>query len=603
MLLEIPIAIFSLILGYFLPGFLASFLFFRNEDLSSLERYGLSILLSVAIVGSMMTLLGMSVGFSALSTTALLLLFCGLAYLAARGELNEHLHKALYSPALPRLSPGAGIIFFLVLLQLFFAFYYSAFFPIDGGDALTMHAPIAKIYADAGTIAPLEGVLAVYAPLPHGIHLFASWFYLLNGFNDLFARLIPPMLFLASCVLLYSLAHRLFGEGIAWLSLLIFANTPIVMAHAQVFYLNLPEMAFVLGGLLCLFIGLRHSSNSAYFAAGFIGGFAALVKPTGIGSFALLALLLLFYFKKLNLLRPLAFVAFGALFSAAPLWFMANSQAYLDPNYSFYAFAPFSPESITQYPLFPFFDGQIAVNQGIGPFLFSFGIVGAYILYSQCKERAFEKRFALAAFILLLILSELFLFKLGGRFVLMLVPLASILAAYGFFSLAHARQPHVRLLSTLLLAFLLLPFAVLGVAGFKSAHISYETDTLVFNLYIPPPSHEKFMLDAYGPDILAGVNYLNTQTPADAKAATNLPLTYLINRTIYYTLSMAAAGDAPDISSAITYMQANGINYVFIANADVANVAGASGTIESNLDNPHFEQVYNNSRVQIFHVV
>jgi 4-amino-4-deoxy-L-arabinose transferase-like glycosyltransferase len=599
----LPIALFSLVLGYFLPGFLASFMFFRDRELSSMERCGLSLLLSVAIAGSLMTLLGMSIGFSALSTTALLLIFCGLAYALVREEINAHLRRILYSPALPRLSLGEGIIFFFVLVQLFFAFYYSAFFPIDGGDALTLHAPLAKIYADAGSLVPLEGVLSFYTPLSHGIHLFASWFYLLNGFNDLFARLIPPMLFLASCMLLYSLAHRLFGNANAWLALLIFSCTPLVMAHAQVFYLNLPEMAFVLGGLLCLFLGLRNDIKPAYFAAGFIGGFAALVKPSGIISFGLLALLLLFYFRKLNLMRALALLGLGALFSASPLWFAANSQAYLDPGYEFYAFAPSSAESATHFPFFPFFDAQIAVNQGIGPFLFSFGIVGAYLLYKQRTQRAFEKRFALASFILLFILSELFLFRLGARFALVLVPFASILAAYGVFSLAQSCQPHVRLLSAVLLAVLILPFAVLGPIGFKSARISYETSTLVFNFYIPPPSHEKFMLDSYGPDILAGVNYLNTQTPANAKAATNLPLTYLINRTIYLTTDKHISGPAEDFSSAIAYMQANGISYVFMANADVAKVDDTADVISSNLNSPHFEEVYNNSRVQIFRVV
>ena len=600
MMLELPIALFSIMLGYFLPGFLSSFLFFKERELTHLERLSVSIMLSIAIIGALMTFLGLTIGFNATTTTAFLLILSSISYLLASSEISAYLHRALYSPDMPRFSPAERLIFFIVLLQLSFAFYYSIFFPVDGGDALSTHAPLAKLYAEAGSLVPAEGFLEFYNPVSHGFHLFISWFYLLNGFNDLFARLVPPMLFLASSFLVYSFSKRLFDERTAWIALLFFVSTPLVIAHAQVLYLNLPEMAFALAGTFALFLALKSDRPHAYLAAGFLGGFAALIKPSGIISFAALAILLMVYLKRTRAPVPLIFISAGALASAAPLWFLSNSQAYLDPSYYFYAFGPKVLEPITRYPFFPIFDSMIAVNQGFGPFLFSFGLAGAYLLFRRPVDahKRFEESFSLAWLVALIILSELFLLNLGARFAILLAPVSSLFAAYGFARLSSDRKAHVRILSVLLLILMIVPSFALGVIGFKSARISYETNTLVFNTYIPPPSHEQFLRDSYGP-IMEGIEYINQETPQGSKVLTNIPLTYLFDRTIYDT---GMLGNRSDFYSTIAYLENKGVSYIFIAQADIAYDPHADNPIQANTDHWRLQKLYANERVMILKI-
>ncbi|VVC03263.1 Dolichyl-phosphate-mannose-protein mannosyltransferase [Candidatus Burarchaeum australiense] len=606
MLPEALIALFSVIIGYFLPGFLVSFLFFRHDELSGAERIAVSMAFSIALIGVLMTYLGMTVGFSAWSTLLVLLLVSVLAYLARKDEVGEFFTRHSYSPGLPDLTTLEALVFIVVALQFIFAFYYSAFFPIDGGDAVTFHAPLAQLYAQEGRLAQAEGVLELYNPLPHGFHLFISWFYLLNGFNDLFARIASPLFFLGSCLFVYSIAHRLFDRKVAALTLLIFANTPLLLAHSQIVYLNLPELFFMLAGLFPLLLALRGASlneprnDSLYVAAGALGGFAALVKPSGMISFGLLAVLLTLYFKRRQSLVPLLGLAAGALLSGSVIWLAANSAYYLDPTSTFYIFNPYAPYSFPSYLAYFFLDGMVAVNQGIGPFFISFGLVGLVLMYfgRESRGRHWAAQFSLAWLALIFVLSELFLLKLGARFAMLALPVTALFAAYAYDHFSQSRRKFIAVLAVMLLLLELAPSLAIGAVGFKSARISYETNTLQFRLFLAPPSNDEFMRFAYGP-VVDGFNYMNSKTPAGSKVLANVPLTYYIDRTLYSASQITQFGS---LEGALAYLHAHGVDYVFLADTDSASPGQpADNAIETNINNSAiFSQVYNNSRTRIY---
>ena len=601
-LLAIPIALISLFFGYFLPGFFLSFLFFRKDELSHAERIALSLALSIVLIGVLMTGLGMTIGFSAFSTISLLLVISCLAYLARRREFNEFWQAANYSPALPRLTAFEGLVFFIVAFQLVMAFYYSVFFPVDGGDAVTFHAPLEQLYAQANMLVPAEGVLALYNPLSHGFHLFISWFYLLNGVDDLYARLASPILFAGSCVLLYSMAHRLFDRKTAALALLLFASTPLLLAHAQVAYINLPEMFFALAGFFTLMLALQHPLRDdlrLYVAAGILGGFAAMVKPSGLISFALPALLLTFYFRRKAALLPVLALAAGMMLSFAPLWFAANAGYYFDSSSTFYIFSPSQAHAFPSYISFFFFDNQIALNQGIGPFFISFGLVGFALLYTN-RQRRWAESFAFIWFIIMFMVSELFLLKLGGRFAMLAVPATSLIAAYGLNHLLSGRRKTIVLLAGFLLLIEIAPFFAIGAIGFKSARISYETNSFEIISSFPPPSHEAFLRFAYGP-IMDGIAYLNENTSTSSRVLVNIPLTYFINRTIYQTSEMR---ETASLFDSLRYLRRNGIDYVFLADADVEQNEFVNTPVQLNIENTWvFTKVYENPRARIYKVI
>ena len=311
--------------------------------------------------------------------------------------------------------------------------------------------------------------------------------------------------------------------------------------------------------------------------------------------------MLLLYFKRSRASTPLLLVLLGALASLSPFWFLSTSQAYLDPSYHFYAFGPKIIEPLNMYLFFPFFDAMIAVNQGFGPFLFTFGLAGACLLYKKTNGLRFEDRFALAWLVAIFLLSELFLLKLGARFAMLLTPVAALFAAYSLNHLLHDRKSYLRALTVLILVAMILPYTLLGVIGFKSARISYESNTLIFNLYLPPPTHEEFLRDSYGP-ILDGIDYINKETPAGSKVLTNLPLTYLFNRTVYYTGTIGGIAAQPNFDAALDYLKENGVYYIVIADADVADDPYANNPIQNNLGNVRLRQLYENVRVSIYEI-
>jgi len=163
------------------------------------------------------------------------------------------------------------------------------------------------------------------------------------------------------------------------------------------------------------------------------------------------------------------------------------------------------------------------------------------LMYAK-RERKWEESFSLAWLAAMFVLSELFLLKLGSRFAMPSLPVTAIFAAYGFERLSSSKSRLIALLAFLLLAAELAPSLAIGAIGFKSARVSYETNTFQINSYFPnPPTKDEFMRFAYGP-VLDGINYLNWETPPGSKALVNVPLTYFINRTIYHTSAIDKMG-------------------------------------------------------------
>jgi hypothetical protein len=600
MVFEVPMAVFSLLIGYLVPGFFLSFLLFKHDELSRMERIAVSMALSVALIGTLMTFLGMTFGFTAISTFLILAIVTGTSYYAGRDEIDEFSKRFFYSADIPRLTPAGGLAFFTVVFQLFFAIYYSSYFPIDGGDAVTFHAPLERLYAESGKLVAGDGVLNLYTPLAHGFHLFISWFYLFNGPNDFFARIASPLLFLGSCLFLHAIANRLFNQRVAAIATVIFASTPLLIAHAQIAYINLPETFFVLAGMFALIIALKSENFFHFMAAGILGGFAALVKPSGMIAFALPALALILYFKKFRSLAPLIALAIGALLSGSMIWYVANAGYFLNPASAFYLFGPKTVDAPLQFVTYLFFDNQVAVNQGVGPFFLAFGLVGAALMYSNMERRKWQEKFALLWLLLMVVVSELFLLKLGSRFTMPSIGVMAIFSAYGLDRLSASRSQLVAFAAILLFTACLFPSFAIGSMGFKAARISYETNTLQLNFWFPDaPSNDAFMRYAYGP-VVDGMTYVNWNTPTDARLLTNHPYTYFINRTLFVTSDVKAAGT---LEGALSYMRANNITYVFLTYADSGADPYADNPVEKNIGKTDvFRLVFMNQRSALYRV-
>lgn len=582
-----PLAILGFLLGYFLPGYLASFLIFGKRGVSAAERLLFSVAFSIAFVGALMNLLGMTAGFSKESTLAIMLAFCAAAFIAKRKDILSH-RLELKLPAMQ--LPEKAILAF-ALVQIVFAFYYAVFFPTDGGDAVAYHAPYAKLFYERGAIYDAEGFLEQRNAFPHGLHLFGTWFYLLNdGVDDLFARLVAPVTASLLALAVYLFAKKLFGVRAGFFAVLAFFSMPLVIAHASSAYINLPEAFFGTVAVYALYRGIETRSLRMFFAAGLIAGFMPLVKQSGI-AFLLIAALLVLLFRR-DAKSLLAFAA-GALLLGFPLWYLHNLLVFGNAFYPFSFFGQGSSSDAAPQDVLPglILDRQVTINYGVGPMLISFGIAGLLLM-----RRMRGGKFVIAWLLSLVALVTLLLRDV--RYALLAAAPVSAAAALGMRELLQSpalRKKAVALLIMLIAA----PALFLGVMSFKTATVLHEKNALSVAFYFPPPSHRQFLETMYGSDTMAAFDYLNGETPPNAKVLAQYALTYFINRTLYVSEHLPKFGG---IDEALRYAKQRGIGYVFLPRINYAGAAAGNALIENANDMRYFEPVFRQGDARIYRI-
>jgi hypothetical protein len=581
-----PLAVLGLLLGYFLPGYLASFLIF-GKRFGGAERLLFSAAFSIALVGALMNLLGMSVGFSKESTLAIMLAFCAIVFAVKKNDVLS------YKPEirLPAMGLPEKAILAFALVQIVFTFYYAIFFPIDGGDAVSYHAPYAKLFYERGTIYDAEGFLEQRNAFPHGMHLFGTWFYLLNdGVDDLFARLVAPVSAVLLALTAYLFAKNLFGVRAGFLAVLAFFSMPLVIAHASSAYINLPEAFFGAVAMYALYRGVESSSQRMFFAAGLIAGFVPLVKQSGI-AFLLIAALLIVVFRR-DAKSLLAFAA-GALLLGFPLWYVRNLLVFGNAFYPFSFFGQGSSSDASAQDVLPslILDRQVTINYGVGPMLVSFGIAGLLLMRGMRGGK-----FVMAWLLSLIALVTLLLRDV--RYALLAAAPVSVAAALGMRELLQGtalRKKAIALLIVLVAA----PALMLGVLSFKTATVLQDGNAISIGFYFPPPSHRQFLETMYGSDTMAAFDYLNGKTPADSKVLSPHALTYFINRTLY------VSGHLPKFSGvdeALRYAKSRGIGYVLLPRINYAGATASDTLIVNANDTRYFEPVFRQGDAVIYRI-
>lgn len=572
------LVILAFILGYFLTGYFASFLIFRKGQVDWLERMVFSVAFSIAFVGALMHLTGITTGFSAPMLLGITGAFSVVAFAVKRKEI-------LSTPIFPKIPKFVGyekLILALVIFQIFFAFYYTVFFPTEGSDPVVYHLSYSKMFAESGNIYDAEGFLTCCNSYPHGAHLFSTWFFLADGqINELWARLIAPITGVLFGFVAYLFGRSFFNRRVAFFSLLIVFSTPLMLAHLESTYINLPEAFFVATALYFFYKGMKNNDSRFFFASGLIGGFAPLIKPSGLIFFMAAFVLFILFRKKIDFWKNVSIFAIGALLFCFPVWYIRN---YL--QYGTFVYNPYPVHSVTPvWYLLPFFfvDPEININWGIGAFFLVFGLVGLYFV----DKKKFENRFLI--YLLLLLAVFITIFTEQGRFMLLSLIPASLLAAFGIDELL--KNTGLWKKAVLLLVFLtVIPGLVFGLYGFKTMRVAGGGAGEVFlKLYIPPMPEKQFLIENQG-DMFDGFDYLNKNTPANSKLLATEPKIYYIDRPVYLSENVKITDS---LEESVANLKAAGITHVLVINLERKGYAIPDNVIFNNLnDTRYFENVF-----------
>ncbi|MBI5158739.1 glycosyltransferase family 39 protein [Candidatus Micrarchaeota archaeon] len=578
----------GLAFGYFIPGYLLSYYLFKKID--SLERIVFSSAFSIVFIGAFMHLLGITSGFSLASAIAVPLAFSAIFFFLNRRKIPvPKISKFVF----PSFSNFEKAVLLFVLVQVALAFYYALFFPIEGGDPVLYHAPYAKWFFESGAIYNVDGVLDCCNAFPHGIHVFNSWFYFLEGnADDFFARLLAPVSSLLSGLLAFLFAKKFFDRQTAFFALLVFYSIPLVVAHSSIAYFNLVE-AFLEGtAFYFLFSALKEKSARCFIASGLLGGFLPLIKPSG-AIFFFIAFFPLFLFFRPKL-RHVALFFVSSLLMLAPLWYARNYFEFGNPVYPHSFFGSDKPYRMLPYEFAPFyfFDKIVGVAGGLGPFLLSFGLAG--IVFAGFKR--LEPKFCLLWLVGVIIFTSLFTQDL--RFTLLGVFQIAVFSANGMRELLARNNGLWRKAIILLIILQLLPALFFGLFSFKTSQIAYGEQTLSLRVGFPPPSSEDFLKTLYGSDVYDAFVFIRTQTPEDSKVFSTEPLVYLFNRRVYLPKNLNLS---EDVGEAVEVLKEKQISYVFFTVMDRKGFSISKNPIFENLNNTaYFEKVFGKENAEVY---
>lgn len=580
----------GLAFGYFIPGYLLSYSLFKRMD--ALERILFSSAFSISFIGAFMHVLGITAGFSLASAITVPLVFCAIFLFLNRKKINL---KATFMQRLPILPNFEKIVLLFVFVQVALSFYYAVFFPIEGGDPVLYHAPYAKWFFESGKIYNVDGMLDCCNAFPHGIHLFNSWFYFLEGSaDDFFARLLAPVSSVLGGLLVFLFAKKFFERQTAFFALLVFYSIPLVIAHSSIAYFNLAE-AFLEGtAFYFLFSALKEKSERLFIASGLLGGFLPLIKPSG-AIFFFIAVFPLFLFFRPRL-RNVALFFVSSLLLLSPLWYARNYFEFGNPVYPHSFFGSDKPYGMLPHEFAPFyfFDKILGVAGGLGPFLLSFGLAGMFF----AGFKRFEPKFCLLWLSGIILFTSLFTQDL--RFTILGVVPIALFSANGMRELLARNTGLWRTAILLLILIQLLPALFFGFFSFKTSQIAYGAQTLSLRLGFPPPSSEDFMKTLYGRDVYDAIVFIKTQTPKDAKVFSTEPLIYLFDRRVYIPENLNLSGD---LTEAVGVLKEKKIGYVFFAVVDRKGFSISSNPVFENLNNTaYFEKVFVRENAEVYKV-
>ncbi len=566
--------VFSLVFAYFLPGYLSSLLLFKKGEMSGLLRLLFSLTLSVVITSSMMLLLGQTIGFSEpilFNLSVIILLVLVVLMVWRKTDVFLEPIKIKFK-----------LIYLVPVVIVFFSFYHALLFPESSWDALYYHGPAGKAFYEANSIPYEKLIYNSQLQLPAGAHVFYSWFYEFNGFNDIFARALSPIFFTASLALVYLFTKQLFDKRKAEYSVLFFSIVPIIIANSMIMYTDLVAVFFGLFSVFLAYLGTKSNSPKYFALAGVIGGFATLVKTPSLLFPVIIVLFLLYKRRMKEIILYLLF--FAPMLS---LWYLRSLLLFSNPFYPFNigrtAISPLDPLTFIRVL---FFDSRITYSYGAGPLMLAFGLLGLLSLKLRQKNNLLLLSYFVVSFLVIV-----GVYRADGRAYMALYPAIAVLCSIGYLRLRDSLSVYVRRISAVVLALMVLFSLAFAVIGFKMQESYYDQP---LKLVAPVPmSFEQAMTLRFGP-VYSLWNFLQTTDPNDKILSTDTRIYYYWRFT--YGFDMPGLGN--NLAKDLDLLKSLGVKYVVVVNRvyhEGQEYAGGSIILDNLNDTRYFEEVFHES--------
>lgn len=518
-----------------------------------------------------------------------------------------------------RYSIKPAIISVVIVIYVLLFFHATAF-PVTEWDALIYHANVAKIWYENAPnyqviAGPSVGIELSY-PYPPLFPAIGAAHYILAGeFNDLYLKIVPPLLSLLT-LSLTSLISKMYLKSVPRTSVLFLLSMPFFIMYSiwPTNYSTL--MAFTIAAILFLLLTLEKRKWQYSVLTGSFVGFAMLSTYLGI-ILAVFAAVVIGYhiirkmissrqtescsrvsisFVILSELRTVVLPIFISLVSISCLWYVFNWITVGDPVFPFGS-RFFQSEYLDQVVLTKSLE-QIKQNalgywgQSTGtelfkkqiysiifdPHLYSLGLLPAIIGFVLAILRRNVAMVILGIWISIVIMSQLIQGWFWLRTFTMILPPAAILSAYSVDTvITTLRQKNAKITAAALkYAIYALLFAAIIFPSFIIAMVGINHPTIIYGIPKELPYDFMYSWKNVGNDnsILAGTflgeadawQWMNITIPSNSKVATLDAREYHVRSNMFFYLDGKEAVPLLDMDDPFEirkFLIENGVRYIW----------------------------------------
>jgi hypothetical protein len=345
----VPMAFLATIVVLFL-GFVFSYLLLGNEKDSSVKLLSL-IGLGFGLTGLITIILGIfgNLFQFPLNATLLLLLMLSLSVLLYRKKVKEKLTikeyltpcihiKKLHFPSnfkfwLP-ICVAIGVIFF-------FCFYHALFTVITHWDSLVYHATMSVFMYNEHAIPVMAGTsigIQMSANFPPLFSALGAYYYIqIGSIQDIFLRVIPPVMCTLTVLATYKIGELLAGKKFGLISALLLTVTPLFFRYS-IFATSYSTLTFFCTvSILFLLLAIVKGNTKYWISAGLFFGFASLTSYIALylAPFLLIAITFYVIYRKnsfrINIKKVL--ILLSSILIIGSVWYLRNLILVGNPIY------------------------------------------------------------------------------------------------------------------------------------------------------------------------------------------------------------------------------------------------------------------------------